>query len=139
MEDISLSNKYKIRVRYADTDQMGVVHNSKYLVYFEVARTELMRSYGMVYRELEEAGYQLPLLESQVKYIQAALYDDELEIEATMNYTHSPKIRIEYNILRSDTTIAKGYTLHSFIKKENRRPVKPPKIFVDLIKRAAKR
>lgn len=138
MEEVVLSHTYRIRVRYADTDKMGIVYNGNYFTFFEIGRTELMRAHGMVYRDLEAAGYQLPLLASYAEYFSPGFYDDELDIEATLRFTYSPKLRIDYNIFRSDTTIAKGYTLHSFVKRENLRPVKPPRIFLDMIEKNKK-
>ncbi|MBK7981513.1 MAG: acyl-CoA thioesterase [Ignavibacteriae bacterium] len=73
-----LSHTTSIRVRYADTDKMQFVYNGKYLEYFEVGRTELLRSCGLAYSELEKIGYQLPLIEAGLKYKMPAYYDDVL-------------------------------------------------------------
>ncbi|MGE5479040.1 MAG: acyl-CoA thioesterase [Chloroflexota bacterium] len=125
-----------IRVRYADTDKMGFVYNGNYLTYFEVGRTELMRHFGLIYSELEKAGYQLPLLESYAKYRQPAFYDDLLEIEAKLMLNGGATIKFEYRILRKEDVITSGFTVHSFINIENKKPVKPPKIFTEGVERA---
>ncbi len=122
-----------IRVRYAETDKMGVVYNGEYLTYLEVGRTELMRSKGLPYTEFEKAGYILPLIESYVKYRESAFYDDLLTIRASLSTARKAVVKFEYNILRDNTTIATGYTVHSFVKSETGRPVKPPKIFTDIL------
>ncbi|MGK9477442.1 acyl-CoA thioesterase [Melioribacter sp. OK-6-Me] len=127
----------EIRVRYADTDKMQFVYNGKYLEYFEVGRTELLRSTGLSYSEVEENGYQLPLIEAKVQYISPARYDDILQITASLNELNSPRVHIEYEIKRKEdgTLIAKGYTTHVFIKTDTKKAVRPPKIYVDALKK----
>lgn len=122
----------QIRVRYADTDKMGIVNNGKYFTYFEVGRTELMRHFGMPYTEFEKAGYLLPLIETKAIYKSPAFYDDLLDIHTTLKLRYSPIIQFDYKIMRGNTTIALGYTLHSFIDNEKRLPIKPPKMFYDV-------
>ncbi|MEO8398505.1 MAG: thioesterase family protein [Ignavibacteriaceae bacterium] len=128
-----LENKTEIRVRYADTDQMQFVYNGKYLEYFEVGRTEMLRSIGFPYKILEDMNYQLPLLESFVKYISPARYDDLLIIEAFVNEMPSFKIHINYKITIKGKNIlaAEGYTLHVFIKKDSKKAVRLPEIFIE--------
>lgn len=130
-----ISHSTEIRVRYADTDKMQFVYNGKYLEYFEVGRTELLRSLGLPYSEVEKAGYQLPLLEANLKYINPARYDDLLVVKATVKELYSPKVHIEYIIKRKDTEeiIAEGFTTHIFMKAETKKAVKPPKIYVDIL------
>ncbi|MEJ5351260.1 MAG: thioesterase family protein [Melioribacteraceae bacterium] len=132
-----LSYITEIRVRYADTDQMQFVYNGKYLEYFEVGRIELLRSTGLSYAELEKNGYQLPLIEANVKYKNPAYYDDILEIEAMVKELHSPKVHIEYVIRRKETKeiVAEGFTTHIFIKSDTKKAVRPPKIYVDALKK----
>lgn len=130
---IKISHKHRIRVRYADTDKMGIVYNGNYFTFFEVGRTELMRFHGLSYRDLEKEGFYLPLLESHAKYITPALYDDELDVEATLCFEKKATMKFDYNIYRGDTIISKGYTVHSFMNQETMRPVCPPKSFIDLL------
>lgn len=131
------SHKTTIRVRYADTDKMQFVYNGKYLEYFEVGRTELLRSTGLPYSEVEKAGYQLPLIEAGIKYKNPAVYDDILEIEAAVNELYSPKVHIEYVIRRKNSgeLIAEGFTTHIFIKIDTKKAVRPPKIYIEALKK----
>ena len=133
MEQLNIRHITPIRVRYADTDQMGYVYNGNYFEYFEVGRCELMRHYGLPYTILEQMGYFLPLIEAQASYVAPALYDDLLSVEALLNYSYSPTLRFEYNIFRDKTTIARGYTVHTFLSKATRRPVKPPRVFIEAL------
>ena len=71
----------RIRVRYAETDQMGVVYYANYLVWFEVARADLLRSLGWSYREMEAAGIALPVIEAHCQYLRPARYDEEIEVK----------------------------------------------------------
>jgi acyl-CoA thioester hydrolase len=128
---IIISNRYPIRVRYVDTDRMGFVYNGNYLAFFEVGRTELMRSFGLVYTKLEQDGYQLPLIESYVRYHNAALYDDVLEIEAILQLNSiGSKLRFDYNVFRTNDLIASGFTAHMFMKVETQRAVRAPEAFM---------
>lgn len=126
-----------IRVRYADTDKMQFVYNGKYLEYFEVGRTELLRSTGLAYSSLENAGYQLPLIEAKLNYKLPATYDDILEIEATVKELYSAKVHIDYKIRKQNSSeiITEGYTTHMFIKADSKKPTRPPKIYVDALKK----
>ena len=82
-----------LRVRYAETDQMGVVYHANYFVWFEVARTDLLRARGWTYREMEQAGVSLPVIEAHCEYRRPARYDDEVDIAATARVA-SPAERI---------------------------------------------
>jgi len=131
-----LKHTTSIRVRYADTDKMQFVYNGKYLEYFEVGRTELLRSCGLAYSQVEHHGYQLPLLEAGLKYHSPGKYDDVLLIEAVVKELASPKVHIEYRITRDGTgeLIAEGFTTHIFIRTDTKKAVRPPKIYVDALK-----
>jgi len=124
-----------LRVRYADTDKMQFVYNGKYLEYFEVGRTEMLRNCGLAYSELEKSGYQLPLIEAKVNYKSPGRYDDLIDIKATVKEICSAKIHIDYMISRKGTgeVIAEGYTEHIFIREDTKRPVRPPKIYIDTL------
>ena len=124
-----------VRVRYADTDKMGFVYNGNYFAYFEVGRTELMRHYGLPYTEFENAGYYLPLTETQAKYISPAYYDDLLSIEAILEVAYIPIVTFRYNISRGDTTIAMGYTKHIFIDAKSGKTKRPPRFFFEAMEK----
>lgn len=130
---IIIENTVEIRVRYAETDKMGIVYNGEYLTYFEVARVEMMRNVGFPYSELERHGYQLPLVESYVNYKSPAYFDDLLQVTANLEFVPSPIMKIKYNIFKDNTIIAKGYTVHSFFNSKLKMPVKPPKVFIDAL------
>ena len=131
-----LSHITQIRVRYADTDKMQFVYNGKYLEYFEVGRTELLRSCGLAYSELEKAGYQLPLIEAGLRYKNPAYYDDILTIQASINELYSAKVHIDYEIKRQNENVVlvAGFTTHMFIKEKTKKPTKPPQIYIDALK-----
>lgn len=128
-----VSNKTVIRVRYADTDKMQFVYNGKYLEYFEVGRTELLRALGLPYSTIEKAGYQLPLIEAGLKYKKPAVYDDLLEIEAVVSELYSAKVHINYMVRKegSEEVLCTGFTTHMFINAETKKPAKPPKIYIE--------
>lgn len=130
-----LTHKTNIRVRYADTDKMQFVYNGKYLEFFEVGRTELLRALGLPYTKIEAAGYQLPVTETHIKYKKPAFYDDVLEIQATANSNLAAIIHIDYIIKRAGTEdiIAEGYTEHIFIKTDTKKPTKWPQIYIDAV------
>lgn len=125
----------EIRVRYADTDQMHFVYNGKYFEYFEVGRTELLRNLNLTYKEVEENGYQLPVLEANIQYFSPAHYDDVLIVETKLTEIPTLKMKIEYSIKIKDSNkkISSGYTIHVFINKETKKAVRPPKFFLDII------
>lgn len=127
------TNITQVRVRYADTDQMGIVYNGVYFVYFEIGRTELLRECGLPYAEIERQGLMLPVLESYAAYKSPALYDDILQVHTTFENLLKPTIRLDYKVFKNDIFIAEGYTVHSFLKAETRRPVRPPRVFHEKI------
>jgi len=128
-----LKHTTALRVRYADTDKMQFVYNGKYLEYFEVGRTELLRHVGLPYSEIETAGYQLPLREAGLKFMQPAVYDDLLNVEAILEKLYSAQVLINYRITRNgtDDLIAEGFTSHMFIHQDSKKPTKPPKIYLE--------
>ena len=126
----------EIRVRYADTDQMQFVYNGKYLEYFEVGRTEMLRHYGLPYQVIETKGFQLPLLESYLKYFNPAYYDDVLRIKSFVKEMPVFKIHIEYIISRNEgkEIVTEGFTKHVFINKITKKAVRIPDFFIEAIK-----
>jgi acyl-CoA thioester hydrolase len=123
------------RVPYADTDQMGYMYYGNYSRYYEIARTETFRSLGIVYRELEEMGYMLPVYENYSKYLAPALYDEILTIRVLIK--EMPEIRwtVEYEIYnQAQKLIHTGKTTLVFIRKEDRRMCKAPQEILDKVK-----
>lgn len=131
-----LKTTTEIRVRYADTDQMQVVYNGKYFEYFEVGRTEMTRELGLTYRELEELGFQLPVIETWAKYYKPAKYDDILIIESRLDTLPTVRMRIDYEIRLKDTEdiLATGYTEHAFFDTKNHRITRAPAVFINRVK-----
>ena len=127
------SHTTTLRVRYADTDQMGVVYYAKYLEYFEVARKEMLRSMGLPYRDIEAKGFALPVASASIKYYKGAVYDDELHITALISGSDSPKIEIHYDVKRNDELIAEVETTLVFVDKITGRPVRAPQFYLDAI------
>ena len=109
-----------IRVRYAETDRMGFLHHANYLVYFEQARTELLRSYGVSYKDLEDKGYLLVLTKVEVRYKRPAYYDDLLTIRTTVAKTTAVRIDHTYEMRRDATLIAEGATTLACVDREGR-------------------
>jgi acyl-CoA thioester hydrolase len=111
-----------VRVRYADTDQMGVVYYANYLVWFEIGRTEWLRDTGSNYREMEQAGISLPVIEAHCEYRQPARYDDEIEIRTTALAVTAVRLRFDYRAVRTtgDLLVAEGYTVHAAIGPSGR-------------------
>lgn len=94
----------ELRVRYAETDQMGVVYHANYLVWCEIARTDLIRTLGASYRELEERGVRLAVSEASVRYIAAARYDDRIRVETRLSRVTSRTLIFDYIILNADSS-----------------------------------
>jgi acyl-CoA thioester hydrolase len=112
----------RVRVRYAETDSMGIVYYANYFVWFEVARADWLRDTGWSYREMESEGFGLPVLEAHCVYRQPARYDDELEVRATGALISPVRVRFSYEIARpSDArTLATGLTVHASIDRAGR-------------------
>ena len=101
----------EIRVRYCETDAMGVLHHMNYLAYFELARTELFRARGGNYRELEERGYFLVIVKTECNYKRPAKYDDLLTIRVCVSKMSGAKLEHNYEVVRDGTLIATGHTI----------------------------
>jgi acyl-CoA thioester hydrolase len=131
-EGTMLNHRARLRVRYADTDKMQFVYNGKYLEYFEVGRTELLRHYGLPYRQIEERGYQLPVIEAGLTFRQPARYDDLLEIEATVRSIRTPRLRIDYAVRRAgeEDILVEGFTVHIFMNMRTQRATRPPAFYL---------
>ena len=119
-------NITQVRVRYADTDKMGVAYNSIYLIWFEVGRTELLRNVGFTYHDIEKFGIRLPVIEAGIKYLKPAYYDDVLSIKTILEKKSKLRMRFEYQVVRNSERLATGFTEHVFTN-EKLYPMKPPK------------
>lgn len=127
MSAVSRVSRATIRVRYAETDQMGVAYYANYLVWFEVGRTTWLRDANWSYRAMEEDGYGLPVIEAHCAYRQGARYDDQLEVRTRASLMSPVRVRFDYDVVRADdgAAIASGYTVHATVDREGR-PVRMP-------------
>ena len=117
----------EVRVRYSETDQMGLVYNSHLLVYFEVGRVEYLRALGIAYRDLEEKGYLLPVVEAHCKYVGQARYDDVLEVITWVNRLRPARIDFRHQVRRKADAapVAEGRIVLACLAK-NLRPQRLP-------------
>jgi len=121
-------HRTEIRVTYAETDAMGIVYYANYLRWFEMGRTELIRSLGISYKELEEEGIHLPVSEVFCKYLVSAKYDDLLTIETSVDFLGRASIQFQYRIFRKEDgkELVTGKTLHAFLDREGKIVKVPP-------------
>ena len=126
-------SKSIVRVRYAETDKMGIVHHSVYPIWYELARTDLSKLAGFPYSKMEEEGVLTPLVELNCKYIKPAYYDDELVVTATVSKLTPARIVFYYEVFKddSDKPINTGYTVHAIVNKDMR-PINTKKLFPDI-------
>lgn len=111
------------RVRYPETDRMGVAHHTHYFVWFELGRTELMRALGCPYGELEDGrGIFFPVVEAGARYVASARYDEEIEIVTRLAGASGARVRFEYDIRRAadGTSLASGFTVHASVGRDGR-------------------
>jgi len=125
----------KIRVRYAEVDQSGFVYNGNYAIYYEVGRTEALRSMGSTYKKMEESGIIMPLVNQYFRYHKPAKYDDLLTITTRIPKLPQARIRFEYEIHNQHGELLNtGYNELIFLHTEKQRPQRAPNWFVDLLK-----
>ncbi len=115
-----MTGEIQIRVRYAETDRMGLLHHANYLVYFEQGRTELLRQRGRSYKDLEDQGYFLVLAKIEVRYRQPARYDDLLTLRTTVTRTTPVRIEHRYEVLRDGRLLAEGSSTLACVDREGR-------------------
>jgi acyl-CoA thioester hydrolase len=115
----------RIRVRYAETDQMGIVHHKNYYVWMEVARVELCEAMGFRYRDMERNGVLLAVIESRCRYAGSAHFDDEVVIETRISEANLRMIRFWYDMSVGGRAIASGETRHVFLNRQLK-PIRVP-------------
>jgi acyl-CoA thioester hydrolase len=135
-----LSHQTKYRVIYGDTDNMGIAYYANYLRWFEIGRTELLRAWGLAYKEIEARGILLPVSEAYCKYMIPAKYDEVLLIQAALDPEMKAGLKIDYRITSEDgqTVHAVGHTRHAFLNREGR-VIRPPDFMRALIRRQKER
>jgi acyl-CoA thioester hydrolase len=116
----------KLRVRYAEIDAQGHVNNAVYLSYFEVGRVEWLRTAGLSYRELEERGYGIVVVEVLAHYRRAAFFDDELTLRTELADLSRASMRFEYEVSRDGELLVTGHTRHACVDLATGKPIRVP-------------
>ena len=124
------------RVPYADTDQMRVVYYGNFLVYFEMARNQLLRVIGMPYREIEARGFALPVLEAHITYRSAARYDDELDLRGWVGWVKPVRLQIHCAVHCGGVLLAEGHTVHACVDLATLKPMRLPEDLASLLRAA---
>ena len=112
----------RVRVRYAETDKMGVVYYANYFVWFEVGRTDLLRQSGWNYRDMETEGFALPVIDAQCTFRDSAKYDDDIEIRTTGEMLSPVRVKFSYEVVRpaDASVLAMGSTVHATLDRTGR-------------------
>jgi acyl-CoA thioester hydrolase len=119
---MTVESRSSVRVRYAETDQMGVAYHGNYFAWFEVGRTDLLRNLGVTYRDLESGGIRLPVIEAQARFLRPARYDDVLDIHTRLASLGGVRIAFEYEVRcqGAEAPLATGSTAHAAVDAEGR-------------------
>ena len=124
-----------ILIRYYETDQMGFVHHSNYLRYFELARIEWISSLGFSYQKMEERGYLMPVINANIDFKRPLTFGNSFRVKIQSKEIPKVKFELIYEIvLDKDIIIARGSTILAFLSSHNLKPVRCPKFFSDLFK-----
>ena len=116
-----MQGKTRIRVRYQETDQMGMAYHGNYVVWMEVGRTELFRHEGMPYKEFEDEGVMLPVIEAGCTYKIPIKYDELITVETHISEMTPVRVRCDYRIFNQEgTEAARGFTCHAFVNRQGR-------------------
>lgn len=130
-------NENSFRVRYVETDQMGIVYHSNYYVWFDMGRTEFIRSLGLDYSKLEEKGLLLPILETHCIYKKAARYDEMLTVKTMLAELKGVRIMFKYEVYNEDNELlAYGSTVQAFVDR-NLKPINAKRVFPDVYEKLA--
>ncbi|QRM90925.1 YbgC/FadM family acyl-CoA thioesterase [Lacinutrix sp. WUR7] len=125
-------NEIFIRIRYGETDQMGVVHHGNYALYLEMGRTEWLRTFGISYSQMEKEGVMLPVISMSLNYKKSAHYDEVIKVKTQLKKTPAVKIEFEYEITNeAGEILVQANTVLAFINMKTRRPMKCPDYILD--------
>jgi acyl-CoA thioester hydrolase len=128
-------HQIQVRVRYSETDQMGVVYHGNYIPYFEIGRVEWLRDKGISYKSMEESGIALPIVSMNINYKKSARYDELLTVHTTFKSQSSVKIEFDCAIYNeSDELLTTAQFILVFISLKTGRPTVPPDYILDLLK-----
>lgn len=121
---------HPMRTRYAETDQMGYIYHGKFLEYFEVARTEMIRDLGFSYKDLEELGVMLPVINVELNYKRPVFYDELMNIRVSIYDRPDTRLYVYYDVLSADgKTKVEARVVLCFVDQQTRRPCPPPDLF----------
>ncbi|MCF8273135.1 MAG: acyl-CoA thioesterase [Flavobacteriaceae bacterium] len=127
-------DEIQIRVRYGETDQMGVVYHGNYTLYLEMGRIEWLRKLGVSYKKMEASGIMLPVISMSLNFKKSACYDDVINVKTQLKNTPTAKIEFEYEITDEDgKIITTATTVLAFIDMKTNRPVRAPQYILDLL------
>lgn len=132
-----MKSRIEFRVRYQETDRMGVVHHSVYYIWYEMGRTEWLREHGVSYAECEGKGWLLPVIESGARHLHSATYDDLIEIETVYQPESGGAFRFEYtarNLSQDGNVLATGFTRHVCVNREQKIDKSATRMLKELIK-----
>jgi acyl-CoA thioester hydrolase len=132
-----IHSQFQVRVRYAETDRMDVVHHSNYLIWFEAARIQMLDEIGLPYKAIEADGYLIPVLAAQLSYKKPAFFDDRLDVHLFMRRLPRARFVFDYEVKRDSVLLATGETTHGFMDA-NGRGLRPPSAFLKKIEAAFK-
>ena len=129
-----MQHEILLRVRYADTDQMGTYYNARVFEWFECGRTELLRATGKTYRQMEGDGFRMPVSEAHAEFLGKAQYDDLLRVRSKLSMPGRARFRFDVEIEQagSGELVARGYTIH-VVTDPAGKPIRPPRSLVELI------
>lgn len=131
-----ISFSTQIRVRYAETDMMGIAYHSNYFIWFEVARVHLLDEIGLSYSDIERAGYRLPVLEAHANFLNPARFDDVVTLKASIiEKPGKVRLRIDYEANCGVRKLCTGYTKHAFVDSQGR-PTRAPENFIQIMNEA---
>lgn len=128
-----ITHDTQIRVRYGEVDKMSFLYHAHYVEYFDVARTELIRSIGITNREMEENGVMLPVLNVNINYGTPATYDDLLTIRTTLKEMPRVKITFHYEVLRGEELLTTGSVTLAFMNSATKRAIRPPRELIEIL------
>ena len=128
-------DEIEIRVRYAETDQMGVVHHGNYALYLEMARIEWLRKLGISYKSMEENGIGLPVVSLSINFKKSALYDDVIKVKTQLKKQPTALVQFEYELTnQNDELLCTAEVVLAFMDMKTKRPTRPPKYFLEALK-----
>jgi acyl-CoA thioester hydrolase len=129
-----LTDEIRIRVRYAEVDRMGYLHHGNYAVYFEEARTELIRKLGLTYKQMEDMGILLPVRELHIKFFKPVIYDDLITIKTSIAGDPSVRLLFDYKMYgQHGDLMSEAKTTLIFVDAKTRKPIRMPGFFAELI------